>query len=80
MKAMTIKEQISILEKQLLTFNRSRHRGFDYSIKRDRVNKKFIIMKTDVINKKTSKFSEPLSFEETKKMITGMKRLKFFFL
>nr|DAN36758.1 MAG TPA: hypothetical protein [Caudoviricetes sp.] len=39
-----------------------------------------MIMKENVIKNKVEELSQPLNFEETKKMIAGMKKLKFFFL
>lgn len=75
---MTIKEQIKVLDNQLKSLNNSRHTLKRYYVKRDRVNKKFIIMKEE--EGKTIEFSEKLDFEEAKDMIKGMKKLKFFFL
>ena len=37
-------------------------------------------MKENTIKNKVEKLSKPLSFEETEKMVVGMKKLKFFFL
>lgn len=75
---MTIKEQIKMLDNKLKSLNNSRHTLKRYYVKRDRVNKKFVIMKDE--NNKTFEFSEKLDFEGAKDMIKGMKKLKFFFL
>ena len=81
---MTIKEQIKVLDNQLkplcVTKRMAHLRSYNYYVKRDRVNKKFIIMKENTIKNKVEKLSKPLSFEETEKMVVGMKKLKFFFL
>nr|DAS00878.1 MAG TPA: hypothetical protein [Caudoviricetes sp.] len=81
---MTIKEQIKDLDNELkplcVTKKTAHLRCYNYFVKRDRANKKFIIMKENVIKNKVEELSQPLNFEETKKMIAGMKKLKFFFL
>ena len=50
---MTIKEQIKVLDNQLkplcVTKRTAHLRSYNYYVKRDRVNKKFIIMKENTI-------------------------------